>query len=139
MDTGAGEENRQYSSLGESIYYEGIGSKGRKIPYTNGPHWMWMMGMKGCVNCHGIDGKGGFAMMMTSKEAPAITYESLTSEVHHHNGQEEVHEGKYNDESIKQAITNGIDPSGKKLNYIMPRWNMTDVELNELIKYLKEL
>ncbi len=139
MDTGAGEEDRQYSSLGESIYYEGIGSEGRKVPYTAGPHWMRTMGERGCVNCHGIDGKGGFSLMMTSMVAPSITYDSLISEMHHHDGQAEVHEGRYTDEAIKRVIAQGIDPSGKELDKMMPRWKMTDAELNELLDYLKEL
>jgi mono/diheme cytochrome c family protein len=100
---------------------------------------MRTMGERGCVNCHGIDGKGGFPLMMTSTVAPDIAYDSLMSEIHHHDGQAEVHEGRYTDETIKRAITEGIDPSGKELDHMMPRWKMTDAELNKLLAYLKEL
>ena len=135
----AKEDKPTYSSLGESLYYAGIGSEGRDIPYTAGPEWMKTTQEIGCVNCHGADGKGGFPMTTDSKEAPSVTYDSLTSEVHYHGGQREVHAGKYTDEAIKQAITQGIDPSGKELDAMMPRWKMTDAELTELLKYLKEL
>lgn len=78
-------------------------------------------------------------MTTDSKEAPNVTYDSLTSEVHYHGGQSEVHAGRYTDEAIKRAIVHGIDPSGKELDAMMPRWKMTDAELNELLRYLKEL
>jgi len=97
------------------------------------------MGEKGCVNCHGIDGRGGFPLMMTSMVAPDITYDTLTSEEHHHGDQTEIHEGGYTDEDIKRATSQGIEPSGKKLSRIMPRWRMTEEELDELLAYLKNL
>lgn len=128
-----------YSSPGERIYYAGVGKGERFIPFTDEPHWLATMRPRGCVNCHGVDGRGGFPMMMTSMVAPDITYASLTSEEHYHGGQHESHEGRYTDEAIKRAITQGIEPSGKKLNVIMPRWKMTDEELNELLAYLKEI
>ena len=85
-DAEATEDKPTYSSLGESIYYAGIGSEGREIPYTAGPGWMKTIQERGCVNCHGADGKGGFPVTTTSKEAPGVTYDSLTSGVHNHGG-----------------------------------------------------
>ena len=133
------EDKPTYSSLGESIYYAGIGNAGRDIPYTAGPRWMRTTQERGCVNCHGVDGKGGSPLTTTSTVAPDITYESLISEVHQHGGQAEVHEGRYTDEAIRRAITEGINPAGKELDHMMPRWKLTDAELNELLAYLKKL
>lgn len=138
-DTQKADDETSYSSVGESIYHAGIGLNSRDIPYTAGPPWMRDVQERGCVNCHGIDGKGGFHLATTSTVAPDITYDSLVSEVHHHGGQAEVHEGRYTDEAIKRAITEGIDPSGKELDHMMPRWMMGDAELNELLTYLKGL
>ena len=138
-DTQKADEETSYSSVGESIYHAGIGNNSRDIPYTAGPPWMRTVQERGCVNCHGADGKGGSPLATTSTVAPDITYDSLMSEVHHHDGQAEVHEGRYTDEAIKRAITEGINPSGEELDHMMPRWKMTDAELNELLAYLKEL
>lgn len=138
-DTNRARVRPSYSSVGESIYYAGIGVDSRNIPYTEGPHWMATMGERGCVSCHGIDGKGRFPLMMTSLIAPNVTYESLTSEEHYHGDQHEIHEGKYTDADIKRAIVEGLSPSGKRLNRIMPRWKMTEEELRELLAYLKNL
>lgn len=138
-DTDRASVQPSYSSIGEGIYYAGIGVDGRNIPYTEGPHWMATMGERGCVSCHGIDGKGGFPLMMTSLVAPDITYESLTSEEHYHGGQREIHEGEYTDADIRRAIVEGLEPSGEKLSPIMPRWKMTEEELSELLAYLRKL
>ena len=87
-----------------------------------------------CVTCHGPDGKGGqVRMMMSSFTAPDIRYSTLTA----------VSQGMdhppYTDETIKQAITQGVDPGGNALNFPMPRWSMSDQDLNDLIGYLKTL
>lgn len=132
-------DRASYDSMGESIYYAAIGTDGRDIPYADGPHWMRTIMEKGCVSCHGIDGRGGFPLMMTSAIAPDVTHDALISEEHYHGGEREVHEGRYTDEAIKQAITQGIDPSGRHFSRIMPRWKMTEEELAALLTYLKEL
>lgn len=128
-----------YSSVGEKIYYEGIGSDGSPISFTRGPHWLGRMGEKGCVACHGVGGKGGFPLMMTSTMATDITYDSLISGKHHRQVEGDEEEIPYSDETIKKAIAQGLDPSGKKFSRIMPRWKMTEEDLNELLAYLKEL
>ena len=128
-----------YSSTGERIYYETVRSDGSPIPFKGGPPWLGKMTGRGCVTCHGIDGKGGLALMMTSTTASDISYESLVSGKHHGDEQGGSEEVAYTDKTIKAAITQGIDPNEKKLSPIMPRWQMTDEELNELLTFLKQL
>ncbi len=128
-----------YSSAGERVYYEGVGTDGRFIPFTGGPPWLATIAERGCVNCHGIDGRGGFTLMMTSVVATDITYTALTSEEHHHGDQYEFHEGRYTDEDIRRAVIQGMDPSGRELSVMMPRWKMTEEDFRELLAYLKEL
>jgi hypothetical protein len=66
---------------------------------------------------------------------------SLISEQHRHNeaGEAHEHEEQYTNDAIKQAITQGIEPSGKGMSVMMPRWKMTEKEQDEIIAYLKEL
>jgi mono/diheme cytochrome c family protein len=91
-----------------------------------------MHGSIACVNCHGQDGHGGtIYMMMSSFEAPNISWPALT-------GPHEDHE-PYTEETIKDAITKGVDPNGDQLENYMPRWDMSDEDLNDLINYLKTL
>jgi cytochrome c oxidase subunit II len=45
----------------------------------------------------------------------------------------------YTEETLKRAIIQGIDPAGEPLEWPMPRWNMSDEDLNDLIDFLKML
>jgi len=54
-----------------------------------------------------------------------------------HEGEEE--HPPYTDETIKRAITQGVDPAGEPLEWPMPRWSMSDEDLEDLLDYLKSL
>jgi cytochrome c oxidase subunit II len=45
----------------------------------------------------------------------------------------------YMDEDIKRAVTEGIDPAGEELDWIMPRWEMTDEQFEDLLVFIKSL
>ena len=45
----------------------------------------------------------------------------------------------YTDLTLEQAIHNGVDPTGRKLNHIMPRYDFSDKDLSLLMYYLKNL
>ncbi|MDG6245071.1 MAG: cytochrome c [Methanolobus sp.] len=125
-----------FSSNGETIYYTGYNESGQKIAFSYGPNWLYVHGGS-CVNCHGVDGKGGVPIMMAYVIPSDITYDSLTS-VEHEMQDGDEHE-VYTDESIKAAIRDGVDPSGKGLDLAMPRWKMSEEDLNDTVEYLKEL
>ncbi|AIG97010.1 c-type cytochrome [Archaeoglobus fulgidus] len=114
----------EFSSNGEKIYFTGINEKGERIPFTGGPQWLVMHGGS-CVNCHGRDGRGGLVPMMCNEKAPDIRYSALTEE-------------EMSDEEIRIAITKG-EHDNETLDWCMPRWQMSDEDLNDIIAYLKEL
>ena len=129
---------KEFSSNGEAIYYTGFNLEGEQIPISGGPHWLYMHGGS-CIDCHGVDGKGGIVPMMCYKETPSITYYDLTEEEHEvHEGGEEGHP-PYTDETIKKAITDGIEPDGEELDPCMPKWKMSDEDVNDVIGYLMSL
>ncbi len=43
----------------------------------------------------------------------------------------------YTDETLRRAITHGLDPEGKPFDQAMPKWSMSERDLNDLIGYLK--
>ncbi len=93
-----------------------------------------MSGSSGCVTCHGADRLGGRLMPRFWITVPPLTFEALFSE-HDEDGHGD-HEG-YSDESLRRAITQGIDPGGKPLDLAMPRWSMSEKDLDDLIAFLK--
>ena len=131
----------RYTSNGERIYYTGTSGRTGPLRFQGGPMWLAMHG-GGCVNCHGIGGRGGVPVMMGTAIPSDIRYAVLTEkEAHAHGkegGAEEAHP-PYTDALIKRAVTRGLNPAGKPLDWTMPRWEMTEEDLNDLIAYLKAL
>lgn len=127
-----------YSTRGERIYLTGTSESGPPISaQMPGVHRL-PGGDMGCATCHGPDASGGTVqMMMTSMKAPDIRWEHLV-EAEHHEEEGEEHL-TYTVESFKRAVTEGVDPSGEDLHWMMPRWEMADAQLDDLIAYLQTL
>ena len=130
-----GYSTKSYSSNGEQIYFTGISKRG-VIPLRGGPGWL-RMHAAGCASCHGEDGHGGLRVMMSNEVTPDITYKALTEEEDEEEGEEK--HPPYNDKLIKQAVTQGLNPAGEPLDWTMPRWNMSDKDFEDVLKFLKEL
>jgi len=118
------------SSAGERIYLTGVGTDGQDIPRSapRVSQGSLMMGGGGCGSCHGADGRGGTIRMMTGTaiKAPDVTYGALIG-------------AGFTDATIRTAIRDGLDESGKRLDDAMPRWQMSDADLDATIAYLKQL
>ncbi len=130
MMGGSGSGTNGYSSVGERIYLSGVGADGQDISRTAPAvsRGSLMMGGGGCGSCHGADGRGGTIKMMTGSavKAPDITYDAL------------IKQG-FTDATIGRAIRDGLDESGKSLADAMPRWQMSDADVDAVIAYLKQL
>ena len=100
---------------------------------------MWLhMGPVGCVACHGATGRGGVPVMMGAAVPEDIRYEALTKGAPEA-GKAAMEDPPYTDATIKQAITQGVDSAEKPLDWAMPRWQMSDQDVNDVIAYLKTL
>lgn len=112
-------------SVGERIYVSGIGIDGR-IEYSQGPDWLRFAG-SGCGVCHGDRGQGMTVHAgSVTGVAPAVNRKALTAR-------------GYDDASLRRALTEGIDPHGREFHYYMPRWVLSDAELDALAAYLASL
>lgn len=141
---------RSYRSNGERIYFSSTSDRGTNITYTGGPSFGRMMGngssggMMGngngntssgrmgrgyltCASCHGADARGGVhtKMGMQTITAKDIRWSALKNE--------------FDAEKFRLAITQGQDPDGTPLKQDMPRWNLGNEDLADLIAYLKTL
>jgi hypothetical protein len=90
----------------------------------------WMMGGCGrlaCASCDGPDVRGGVHSMgmMQVMDAKDIRWSAL--------------EGEFDPEKYRLAVVEGIDPNGTQLNTDMPRWEIGNDDLADLIVYLKTL
>lgn len=118
--------------LGEQIYFTGANASGL-IPRSGGPGGM--MRGRSCAGCHGADGRGGSLGMMSNVEVPDIRYSALTSP----HPEDDPPTPAWTDADIARAIRDGVEPNGESLDAFMPRWDMSDTDLREVIAYLKEL
>ena len=130
---------RSFETNGEQIYFTGRSQTGSPISSTMPGMNRMRLRKMGCANCHGADGQGGrVTMMMTTLHAPDIRYSTLTEGEYDDEHGEGEHP-PYSDEMIKEAITKGVDPSGTELSWVMPRWDMTEDQLDDLLNFLKTL
>ena len=128
----------QFTSNGQQIYFTATDQNGNFIPYTGGPSFGGMMGgYLSCASCHGNDGHGGTHYMhMQVMDAPAINYDALIKMKQEDSG------GTPNDYSLgdlRGAVVDGHDTGGKQLDQNMPRWQMNDNDLADLLAFLKTL
>lgn len=119
-----------FTSVGQRIYLTGVGTDGNSIKRTSTrvAQGSLMMGGGGCGSCHAANGRGGTISMMTGEaiKVPDVTYGALIK-------------SGLTDANIRTAIHDGLDETGKRLQSSMPRWQMTDPDLDATIAYLKEL
>lgn len=131
-------ESKDFSSNGERIYFTATDEQGEPIPYEGGPAFggMMMQTWLACASCHGPDGRGGrHTMHMQVMDAPDIRYETLNS---NEDGMEHT-QSEYDLDTFRQAVVEGKHPDGEALSTDMPRWAMSDEDLEALFEYLKSL
>jgi len=131
---------RTFASNGEQIYYTGVSRTTGPIPRTGGPMWVYHPGV-GCVACHGVHGRGGVPVMMGTALPEDIRYATLTAADEHEKGEktDEMDHPPFTDATIKRAVTQGVDPANKPLDWTMPRWQMADEDWIDVLAYLKTL
>lgn len=92
-----------------------------------------------CASCHGRDGRGGIhPMHMQMMDAPPIYYDALVKMM-----QEESNDAspmsEYSIDDFRRAVVEGKHPDGDELDGDMPRWQMNDNDLADLLAFLKTL
>lgn len=129
-----GQSPGNVSSNGERIYFSSTSDRGTSITYRGWPPsggmvggGMMNSGELTCATCHGPQGRGeAYTLMgMRSVEAPDIRWSALQDE--------------FTPETFRLAVTQGQDPNGTELDPDMPRWQMSNDDLADLIDYLKTL
>ena len=117
----------EFSSVGERIFYRGVNSKGEIIKNSQG------MRGAGCAMCHGADAKGMQMMMM---DVPQLRWDYLADPEGHVHPSGRNHP-PFTESSFITCVIAGADPSGNKLYTMMPTWEMSGEDIDDLIQYLK--
>ena len=81
-------------------------------------------------------------MHMQRMDAPDIRWSTLSSEAHGgHDGGDEHSESEiaYDETAFARAVTEGITHGGAVLTRDMPRWQIGEADLQDLIAFLKTL
>ena len=125
-----------FSSNGERIYFTGVSTNGstiQAVPDSSFSHHM----VRTCASCHGAQRQGGLRMMpfFWIKSAP-LTRQALFAKTGHDDGHGD--HDSYNANSLAKAIRLGIDPSGETLNSSMPRWRLSDADMQDLTLFLQQ-
>ncbi len=98
-----------------------------------------------CVSCHGQNARGGVHMMpMQIMDAPDIRWSALAGQAEgesagdgdHDDEHAEAHAG-YGLPEFRMAVVEGKHPSGEPLSSEMPRWNISDGDLEDLAEFLR--
>jgi len=123
---------------GRALYLEGKREGGAPLI----AHRAGGLGIAGaqaaCVNCHRRSGFGGAE---GRSYIPPITAQSLFEAKAPGTGASASGTGRpaYSGKSLARAIRSGIDPSGRRLDYLMPRYELRDDEIKSLVAYLRQL
>jgi cytochrome c oxidase subunit II len=131
----------QFNSNGQQIYFTATDKAGQRIAYSGGlaSGGMMMGEYLACADCHGADAGGGVHYIhMQSVEAPAIYYDALVQMLQEDLGGTPQPAG-YSLTDFRQAVVEGKDAAGDSLEEIMPRWQMGDADLADLLDFLRTL
>ena len=133
------------ASAGESIYLRGVLGSGAPLAGTRASAGTSTQGADAaCVNCHQRSGLGSTEGRIF---IPPITGDYLFHG-HAHGGDApplpdvgSLHGNRsaYTPATLARAIREGVDPQGRTLSSLMPRYALDDADMGALVEYLKSL
>lgn len=88
-----------------------------------------------CGSCHGADGKGRTEGGITPLD---ITWSALTRARETDQAMEHRRPA-YDLSSLRKVLREGVDPAGNELGITMPRYQISDSDMERLIGYLRQL
>jgi hypothetical protein len=129
--------------LGEKMYREGVLPSGEPMEAVVKGDIPVVGTAFSCVSCHLNSGLGSFEGLVAT---PPTTWRKLSKpfETALYRGiipenPITLRRPAYTDESLAEAIRGGVDPAGRVLNDVMPRYMLDDKNMAILIFYLKHL
>ena len=129
-------------ATGEALYRQGVLPSGAPLHALRAGGASLEGSDAACASCHRRSGLGSsegrisippivgpylFAPSATSLEELGVPFVDNAR----------LNREPYSDQTLARAIREGIDPGGRALNYLMPRYPLDDAAMAELIRYLR--
>jgi len=125
---------RAFSSNGARIFFTAGSARDDSITVQGVVRAPDGRSMYACADCHGPDGRGApLPFGNTTYRTPDITFAVLTSTV------PPRRKAPYSEGTLGLTLRTGVAVDGRKLDEAMPRWNMSEEDMRDLIAYLKTL
>ncbi|WP_024298050.1 c-type cytochrome [Methylomicrobium lacus] len=148
-------KNSSQLSFGERIYNQGLDSSGSPLQGRTEGDIDFKDANFNCAQCHRRSGYGsseggnyvlpitGASLFNPRSFDRADLFKKLfkesQSKLFWARMRSAYQRPAYTEESLAKAIRKGIDPSGRTLNPLMPRYQISDRDMSGLIAYLKNL
>ena len=121
---------------GKKVYVEGVSPLGRPIKARIGGQDVVVEGAAlPCVNCHASDGTGKPEGVVRPTN---VTWTDLTKSYGHRRENGRTHPA-YTERSFFDALTDGKDPAGNRLDAAMPRYLISHDDMAALVAYLRRI
>ncbi len=123
---------------GKSLFLHGVLSSGEHVTGKLGPEGVELTGaVAACARCHGPRGRGTGEGGVVAPNIQASRLFAPVSSANPSTGQWE--RPAYDDRSLAEAIRRGVSSSGRVLGPVMPRFELSEQDLEALIAYLHQL
>jgi len=136
--------------IGERIYMEGLLPSGKPMQSITWGDVELTGTQVSCVSCHQ---RSGLGTSESRFQVPPITADLLFQRKEIGRTEKTLRKFKankdnlivgkrrpaYTEQTLRRAITTGIDPDGRQLDSLMPRYKLNEKELDHLIAYMRTL
>lgn len=134
----------QAASVGQMIYRDGVLPSGKPLQGERDAGLRVVGETAACGSCHKRSGLGAWeGQSIVPPIIGAYLFRPGARNVDDANLPHIQgyipHRDAYTDVTLARAIRKGIDQSGRKLSYLMPRYDLDDAAMAALIAYLKSL
>ena len=134
----------QLLDAGKRLYREGVLTTGQALEGIAMGEIALSGSQAACMNCHRRSGMGA---LEAGQRALPVTGAALYQPgppafwYMHEINQPDIKRFRpaYTDITLAKAIREGITPTGRTLQPVMPRYNLSDIDLKALIAYLKSI
>jgi hypothetical protein len=149
VEPAAAESASRTNAIGEAVYREGRLASGAALRGERAGALPVKGADAACARCHGRSGlgkiEGKFVIPpiagrnLLRPGVRVIGEADLHGDPMHHLPPTPRDRQAYDDDALARAIRDGVDPGGRELDYLMPRFDIDEASMQALVGYLKRL